>query len=153
MTQAFVPDPDTDRHPQDINVITDIPEHGDEIVYGTDHASVTHSPLDHETVFSEEPGRFMTRRLPRKPAIGNSRMFTRNVFNDGNPVMLLSQNINRHRAIVWVNANGVASIGTTPGIGVPLPATGFPIILESDEAYYVWSNALTPVFVIEEEYL
>lgn len=125
MTQSFAPDQET-GHPQDINVVNDITEHGEEIVYGTDHASVTHSPLDGETTFTDEPGRFLVQRVARKPKIGNPNLFTRTMFGDGNPILILGKNINRKTLTLYTDVpKGATPSPQVSSNGIPISTSTF----------------------------
>lgn len=168
MTQSFVPD--SSDHPSDVNVITDqTPTHGDEIAYlqseqlqdyehgtqGTDHLSVTGSPTGQETVFTEHPGQFYTRRIPRTPAVGRTVTRTLNVFGDGVHRLLIGRNFNRRSLSVWTDlANTVPVFVACRDMdsGVGFAPGSLPYEFHSFHEFTVWASANSILYVVEEDY-
>jgi len=172
MTQSFQPTPDTDKHPDNLNAMPDFePMHSDEIHYpeaqplpdyahgtqGTDHASVTQSPTKEESIFTEHPGEFFTRRVPIMPTVGRTLTRTVNVFGDGVHRPLIGRNRNRKRLVLRADpANAgpifVACRDQDSGVALYNSNSAIPYEFFTFYEFTVWSAANGLLYLVEEDY-
>lgn len=167
MTQSFVPD-STD-HPSDVNAIMDIPQDQAELIYesgvplpdyehgtqGTDHFSVINSPTHDESVFTDRPGEFYTRRTPRVPLVGRTITRTIQVFGDGVHRPLASRNLNRRSLVVFTDINNTVPVFVAcrdMDSGVGFGPGSLPFEFHSFLDFTVWASANSTLYIVEEDY-
>lgn len=169
MTQSFVPAPDQDRHPVNVDATDDVDELNPEGVYataaplteyahgteGTDHFSVTGGPYDADTYLTAQPGEFYTRRVPRMPRVGRTLTRTVNVFGDGVHRPLIGRNMNRCGLTMWTDQNNTAPIFVSvrdQDSGVGFAPGSLPFTFETFYEFTVWSSAAGILYIVEADY-